>query len=594
MGIIEASFGNPEFRRKTEAKPNEATSGSAEISGRSLDRKATLIHELEVHQLELKMQNDELRRIQGELERTRDKYSHLYDFAPVGYFSVNEKGLIDEINLTCAAMIGMERSTLIGKPFTRFVLRDDQDIFYKLRQRLLETETPCSCELRLKKNDGNVFHARLEWIAIKTQGAGLMHIRSAVSNISELKQARLFLQKAHDELEQTVEKRTLSLNSVNEKLSHEIEKFKRVQTALKSSEEKYRSLVESTVDSIYLLDEDCNYLFMNSIYRNRLGLSSYEIAHSAYAAFHTEEETASFKKIVGKVFKTGSALSYMYQSKRDGNYFVRTLSPIREGDTVKAVSVNSKDVTTQRQAEREAYENRLEIAHLERLSTMGELTASLSHELNQPLTAILSNAQAALRFIQRNPPEIDEVRSILQDIVADDRRASQFIQHLRSFFKKGELNKKPLHIHRLVNDVISLFKSEAVFRNISIEKTLDIKLPVILADEIHLQQVVLNLILNASECLMENEDKPSRVVISAMKENASFLKIGIRDFGKGIDLENHVAIFNPYFTTKNNGMGMGLAICRSIVVAHGGKIWAENNPDHGATFYFTLPITEEE
>ncbi len=592
METIKAPPGDPEFRQRAEKKLKEGTRQG--ISGALPERRATPIHEFEVHQLELKMQNDKLRRIQGELERTRDKYSHLYDVAPVGYFSMNEKGLIDEINLTCSAMIGIERNALIGKPFTGFVLRDDQDIFYKLRQHLLETETPCSCELRLKKNDGHVFHARLECIAIKTQDAKLMHIRAAVSNISEFKLAQLFLQKANDELEQTVEKRTILLNKVNEKLSHEIEKFKCVQTALESSEEKYRSLVESTTDAIYLLDKDCNYLFMNSIYRNRLGLPSYETGHSEYAAFHSKEETASFKKIVTKIFNTGSALSYLYQSKRDGNYFVRTLSPVIEGNTVKTVSVNSKDITTQKQAEREAHQNRLEIAHLERLSTMGELTASLAHELSQPLTAILSNAQAALRFIQKNPPEIEEVRSILQDIVVDDKRASGFIQHLRSFFKKGELNKKSLQINSLINDVISLFRSEAVFRNISIETKLHTNLPSVLADEIHLQQVILNLILNASESLLESNNRLKRVVISTIKENTSFLKVSIHDFGKGIDLENHAAIFNPYFTTKNDGMGMGLAICRSIIVAHGGKIWAENNPDQGATFYFTLPIADEE
>ena len=131
------------------------------------ERMASLIHELQVHQIELQMQNDELRRIQGELEKTRDKYSHMYDFSPVGYFTLTEKGIIDEANLPLASMLGVERSNLVGKPFSRFILKDDQDLFYKLRHRLLETEEPRTCELRLMKKDGHAFFANLECMVVK-------------------------------------------------------------------------------------------------------------------------------------------------------------------------------------------------------------------------------------------------------------------------------------------------------------------------------------------------------------------------------------------------------------------------------------------
>ncbi|MCJ7682836.1 MAG: PAS domain-containing protein, partial [Desulfobacteraceae bacterium] len=373
----------------------------------------------------------------------------------------------------------------------------------------------------------------------------------------------------------------------------ETTKRKRAEDDLRKSEEKYRSLVESTDDSIYLVDEDCNYLFMNLNHRKRLGLSSRKVGGTTNGDYHSKQETDVFIEKVKMIFKTGRSLSYEYQSERDGNYFVRTLSPVRDDEKVQAVSVVSKDITNQKQAELEAQINRLELAHLERLATMGELTASLAHELSQPLTAILSNAQSALRLTQCNPPEIDEIHAILQDIIADDRRASQFIKHLRTFFQKDEHDKKSLNINSIIEDVIYLFKSEAITRDISIEKALDGRLPSALGNDIQLHQVILNLILNASESLMEVNNRPRRVVISAMRENTSYLKIAIRDSGKGIDLEEQESLFKPYFTTKKEGMGMGLAICRSIVEAHRGKIWAENNPDQGATFYFTLPITDE-
>jgi len=170
-----------ELRRRAEEKLKEATIRSEKLSGVSPERMAALIHELEVHQIELKMQNDELRRIQDEFEKTRDKYSHLYDFAPVGYFTFSEKGIIEEANLTISSMLGIDRSALIGQPFTRFVLRKDQDILYKHLQRLLETETPQACELRLIKKDGHAFHVRLECILIKNKGDAFSQIRVAVS-----------------------------------------------------------------------------------------------------------------------------------------------------------------------------------------------------------------------------------------------------------------------------------------------------------------------------------------------------------------------------------------------------------------------------
>jgi two-component system, cell cycle sensor histidine kinase and response regulator CckA len=175
------------LRRQAEEKLKEATSDNEDLSGVSPERMASLIHELEVHQIELKMQNDELRRIQSELEKTRDKYSHLYDFAPVGYFTVSEKGIIKEVNLTGASLIGIERNALIGKPFTRFVLGDDQDIFYQHRRRLLETETSQSCELRLMRDDGHDFYARLECMIIKNKDDDLRQIRAAVSDITNSK-----------------------------------------------------------------------------------------------------------------------------------------------------------------------------------------------------------------------------------------------------------------------------------------------------------------------------------------------------------------------------------------------------------------------
>ncbi len=189
----------------------EAAGGSTYPTEVPPERMASLIHDLQIHQIELEMQNDELRRVQGELEKTRDKYSHLYDFSPVGYVTLTEKGIIDESNLPLSSMLDVERATLIGKPFTRFVFSEDQDVFYKLRHRLLETEESQSCELRLEKKDGHAFFANLECMVVKNRDDDSRVIRGAVSDITERHLIAESLQEANDDLEQRVEERTVEL-----------------------------------------------------------------------------------------------------------------------------------------------------------------------------------------------------------------------------------------------------------------------------------------------------------------------------------------------------------------------------------------------
>ena len=206
-GTLEVS----DLRQRAEKELQTEAGGAEAFSEMSPEKMEALIHELQVHQIELQMQNDELRRIQGELEKTRDRYSHLYDFSPVGYFTLTEKGIIDEANLTIASMLGVERSNLIGKPFSRFILKDDQDLFYKLRHHLLETEESQVCELRLVRKGGKAFFANLECMVVRDSGDDSRFIRGAVSDINERHLIAEALQEAHNGLEQRVEDRTVEL-----------------------------------------------------------------------------------------------------------------------------------------------------------------------------------------------------------------------------------------------------------------------------------------------------------------------------------------------------------------------------------------------
>jgi two-component system, LuxR family, sensor kinase FixL len=232
--------------------------------------------------------------------------------------------------------------------------------------------------------------------------------------------------------------------------------------------------------------------------------------------------------------------------------------------------------------------NRQELAHLTRVSMLGELAASLGHELNQPLTAILSNAQAAQRFMNREPVDLDEMREILSDLVADTNRASEILRRIRALVKKGELELAPLSMAGVIGDVSMLVHSDAIQRGIRIVLDIEPHLPLVRGDKIQLQQVVLNLLLNAFDA-MDDRDGERTVAISAARDGEARVRVSVRDQGHGLPDALADQLFKPFCTFKRDGLGLGLSISRSIVEMHGGRIWASNNADRGATFAFTLP-----
>jgi signal transduction histidine kinase len=247
---------------------------------------------------------------------------------------------------------------------------------------------------------------------------------------------------------------------------------------------------------------------------------------------------------------------------------------------------------SRKQSELEALRLRQDLTHIGRVSALGELTASLAHELSQPLTAILSNAQAAQRLMDADVVELEKVREILCDIVADDKRAAAVISGLRALIKKGETEFVPLDLNEVVGAVAWLMRSDTIMRNVSMSLDLASDLPKACGDRVQLQQVVLNLVLNGLEAMREPHAGPRTLVIRTARDGAA-LRVTVEDSGPGIAEKDLGHIFEPLYTTKTEGLGMGLAIVRTIVNAHGGAVGAENNPAGGASLRFTLPVNRE-
>ena len=251
------------------------------------------------------------------------------------------------------------------------------------------------------------------------------------------------------------------------------------------------------------------------------------------------------------------------------------------------------DVTTRKQTEQETLVLRQEIAHAGRVSMMGQLASGLAHEINQPLASILRNAEAAELFLQHPSPDLDEIRAILSDIRSDDERAGHVIDRMRGLLKRKALDTEPLDVSALVDDVAALVRIDAATRQVKLDVDVPASLPHARGDRVQIQQVLLNLILNGMDAVHGTRLEDRRVNVTARLDGAQLIEIAVGDAGHGIPADRLARIFDPFFTTKPNGMGIGLAVSRTIVEAHSGRLWAENRNGGGAAFRFTLPIAED-
>ena len=254
------------------------------------------------------------------------------------------------------------------------------------------------------------------------------------------------------------------------------------------------------------------------------------------------------------------------------------------------------DLTERKRAEAEARESerryremQMELAHANRVATMGQLTASIAHEVNQPIAATVTNAQAALRWLAARPPNLEEVRQALDHIVKDGNRAGDVIGRIRDLIKKAPPRKDRVDINEAIREVIELTRGEAAKNGVSVQTALAEGLPLIEGDRVQLQQVILNLIINAVEAMGAVERGPRELLITTAQAESNGVLVAVRDSGPGLAPASLEHLFDAFYTTKPDGLGMGLSICRSIIEAHGGRLWATANVPRGAIFHFTVP-----
>lgn len=359
---------------------------------------------------------------------------------------------------------------------------------------------------------------------------------------------------------------------------------------LEESRVQALAVMNSTDDLIWSVDpEQFGLLTWNDALRTyffkchnialRVGLTPRQLLPPAYAVLWPE--------FYRRALAEGS-FSTEYTVSSRTSVLLLSFHVLKRGNSIFGISVFGKDITGRKAAEHEAAQHRAELAHLTRVMTLSELSGSLAHELNQPLAAILTNAQAALRFLKADNLDMNEIAEILRDIVDQDRRAGAIIGGLRAMMKKGELQIEARDLNADIREVLGLIHSDLVARNITTSLQLSEDLPQVRADRVQMEQVLLNLVMNACDAMSGNPPDTRTLHIVTEQQADNLVLASVVDCGIGIRAELMDKIFKPFQSTKPDGLGMGLSICQSILAAHGGSIWASNNPGGGATFHFTL------
>jgi PAS domain S-box-containing protein len=362
--------------------------------------------------------------------------------------------------------------------------------------------------------------------------------------------------------------------------------------SLRQKTEELEQFFNLSLELLSIANTEGYFLRLNRSWERILGYSREELMAKQFFDFVHPDDLDRTHKAVSTLASQQRPLHFgnRYRCK-DGTYRWLEWTSAPAGNLIYAAA---RDVTERLKEEAEARQRRDELAHVTRIAMMGELTTSLAHEINQPLTAILSNAEAAQRFLTRAVPDISEVRQILEDIIRDDRRASDVVRKVRALVKKEKLRDEPLALNKLIEDVVGLIWNDSLLQGLSIDMDFSPGLATIRGDGILLQQVILNLILNGAAAMRNSPSGQRKIIVrTGMLDNRT-VNASVTDFGTGIDEKNIERLFEPFYTTKPEGLGMGLSISQTIIRAHGGTMEAWNNGEGGATFSFRLPAQQGE
>ena len=485
-----------------------------------------------------------------------------FDQAAVGIAHVGIDGRLLRVNDKFCDIVGYPRDELAHLTFQDITHPDDLEKDLEFVRRVLAGKiNNYSMEKRYFRKDRSVVWANLSVSLVKDPAGEPRHFISVVQDITQNKKAG--------------------------------EEFR-------STQDRLEAAVDLAALGCYEVDFEEPYCFVDDRFSDICGIPPGQMQNLQPLSFWMQHLHADdLQRVLDEREKLHTGLTdritveYRYLHPDKGHRWIQHIGRVSRrlaaGQAIRTFGV-VRDITLQKQAESDARELRNDLMHLARVNTVSVLSGSLAHELNQPLGIILSNAQAAEDMLVQTPLNTAEIQAAIDSIIAADRRAGEVISQLRGLLKRGQASLKPLRLNEVIEEVLRLIKSDLIGRGVNIVRELAPDLPPVAGDRVQLQQLVLNLTLNGADAMAANEPGSRRMYFRT-ELHGNRVRASVRDQGCGLPKDTD-RLFQPFFTTKQQGLGMGLAICRSIASAHDGRLWAEPGPGRGAVFHLELPVAQ--
>lgn len=558
--------------------------GSVPLLTGAVDDLTIAMEELRAAHAEVAAQREDMDKTCRDVQREQRRYVELFEDAPDGYVVTDIHGVIAQANLAAIRLFDSAREVVTGTPLALFVKEEDKAAFFGRLNEMEALECVRDWELRFRPWKGKPFWASVNIAKVQIPEQEESSLRWLIHDISNRRQAETELRDNQSQLDLAL--RSAGMGAWHLDITEDRRHFDNQACSLLGIDPK---TFTGTSEEFFAMmhPDDCE--------KVRTALAS-AIEHKAL--YETEYRSVWPD---GSVHCVATRGRLVYDDKGRPVRINGIVWDITERKQMEEELRASRDELELRVRERavellkaneELQRRREELAHVDRIATLSELTSSLAHELSQPLSAILSNAQAAERFLAMEKRDLEEVGGALSDIVDDTRRAGAIIQNLRSMLKKKNSERCVLDVNLVVQETLKLVAVASIRGRISIKTDLAADLPRIVGDPTQLQQVLINLILNGFHAMEGCEADCRRMTIRTSGDGAGAVRVDVCDTGCGVNEEDMGRIFERFFTTKPEGMGMGLSISKSIIVTHGGQLWAAPNPGSGMSFCFSLPVAD--